>query len=102
MGAEVRQFHQIVRGVDRHSDTSLGRITESAVGGVERFLGGDLCEPAGGTSRRRESMANYHCGPDRIVNVREPESCRYEFDVELRSACPPSPPPSEGESTDTG
>ena len=122
IGSEVRQFHSVVRGVDRREITSLGKLhpAETAMQNVhqpqsqtppgtqpeaqreaqaeaqsqlqpqpqpQRYVGGDVCE--GQPSKlRREVAISTGCGKsDRIVDVREPEACRYEIDIELRSAC---------------
>ena len=62
----------------------------AAIPAFERrsYAGGDVCEPS---KVLRQSAVSVYCGQsDRIVDVREPEPCRYEFNVELLSACPPS------------
>jgi hypothetical protein len=100
-GVEVRQFHSFVRGVDRHSVTSLGRFDAAGTtsDGPQRFTGGDVCEQS---NRRREATVNVGCGSsDRIVDVREPEACKYELAVELRAACAAAVAPGS-ESTATG
>jgi hypothetical protein len=90
VGDEARQFHEIVRGVDRHSVTSLGRFQRTvaapnATGGLQFYVDGAKCEAS---SQRRRTEAHITCGEkDRLLSVHEPERCVYKMSVELRSAC---------------
>lgn len=93
-GAEVRQFHQYVKGVDRHGTLSLGRCKAALLAptGTETFVGGDVCQPS---ERPREATVSYSCGGggNRIISVQEPEPCRYEIAVQLAIVCAPPPAP---------
>ena len=87
LGEEVRQFHSIVRGIDRHEVTSLGKLegtASNALGAQQRYVGGGVCVPSG---HERETTVTIGCGADRLADVNEPLPCRYEMSVQLRSAC---------------
>ena len=90
LGTEILQFHSVVRGMDRKQITSLGKhdAAASTPEGQLRYANGDVCEPS---KRRREATVNVVCGnSDRVIDVGEPEACRYIINVELKSACPPA------------
>lgn len=71
--------------------TAAAWIGVDAAGGdatpglLQRYTGGDMCEAA---QTRREAIVSVTCGAsDRLVDAREPESCRYMLSVQLSSAC---------------
>ena len=75
----------MIRGVDRKEVTSLGKLDPSTANAtVQRYVGGAVCLPS---RNRRQTTVNVACGTDRLVDVREPEPCKYELTVELKSAC---------------
>ena len=89
----MTQFHEFVRGVDRHEMTLLGRYDgTNATTSVQRYTHGTLCSLKDSSARQREATIVLLCGErDRILNVREPLRCHYEITLELRATCGSEP-----------
>mmetsp|Transcript_46608 Transcript_46608/g.122380 ORF Transcript_46608/g.122380 Transcript_46608/m.122380 type:complete len:205 (+) Transcript_46608:2-616(+) len=89
--SNVTQFHSIIKGADRRSQARLGQYSKTAEDGAQIYVNGDLCKSSADSPEpqsARASTVRAGCGKhDRVVNIREPEKCRYEFEVELQALC---------------
>lgn len=68
--------------VDDWLSYSNGYVTQA-------FVGGDECDVASG-KQNRTVEARLSCGESikpKLVDVQEPESCKYIFDVRVASLC---------------
>jgi len=88
--SNVTQFHSIIKGSDRRNVARLGEYDTTAADGVQKYLDGDPCGKDNVPPRARETSVRIGCGRhDRIVAIREPATCAYELEVELRAVCVP-------------